>query len=161
MNHRTVRLHRRMRRALSAMAFVTAVLGASAAVAAPVTVYKTATCGCCEGWVTQMRESGFEVAANDVTQARLHEIKRAAGIGRDTASCHTAFIGDYVIEGHVPARDVRRMLMDEPTGVRGLAVPGMPLGAPGMEVPGRSERYRVLALDGDGGTRVYATHGLR
>lgn len=161
MNHRILRVHGRVRRALSAMAFVSAVLGSSTAVAAPVTVYKTATCGCCEAWVTHMRESGFEVAANDVTQARLYEIKQAAGIGRDAASCHTAFINDYVIEGHVPARDVRRVVADAPAGVRGLTVPGMPLSAPGMDVPGRSERYQVLALDGAGGTRVYATHGRR
>jgi len=135
----------------------TAAATPAAAIAADttlVTVYKTPTCGCCKAWVEHMRENGFRVVAidtNDVTP-----VKERHGVRQDHASCHTATVGGYVVEGHVPAADVRRLLAERPA-ITGLAVPGMPMGSPGMEGP-RSERYDVIAFTRGGHDRVYASH---
>jgi len=117
-------------------------------------VYKTPTCGCCAKWVDHMKESGFTVEVHDTSD--VAPIKEAAGISPQLTSCHTAFIGGYVIEGHVPAADVQRLLRERPT-ISGLAVPGMPSGSPGMEGP-VEERYDVLAIDRVGRPSVYASH---
>lgn len=119
-----------------------------------VTVYKSPTCGCCNAWVDHMRENGFRVVAVDTND--LDAVKASHGIRPEHGSCHTATVGDYVVEGHVPASDVRRLLSERPS-VAGLAVPGMPMGSPGMEGP-RSERYDVLAFERSGAARVFATH---
>jgi hypothetical protein len=120
------------------------------------TVYKSPTCGCCGAWVEHMREAGFTVEVEDV--ADLAPIKSRLGVPAGMASCHTAVIGDYVVEGHVPADDVRRFL-SEATDLAGLAVPGMPAGSPGMEVPGQpAASYDVMSFGKDGSTRVYASH---
>lgn len=116
-------------------------------------VYKTATCGCCKAWVDHMREAGFTVQAVDVEYAELLEKKRTHGVATGTESCHTAVIDGYVVEGHVPADVVARMLRERPD-VAGLAVPGMPMGSPGMEGPVK-QAYDILALEKDGSTRVY------
>lgn len=122
-----------------------------------VTVYKSASCGCCADWVEHMREAGFEVEARDVPDADLPAIKAEHGVGLSHQSCHTAVVGDYVVEGHVPADLVRRMLEEQPD-IAGLAVPGMPLGSPGMEVPdGTTQAYDVIAFTDDGEQRVYAS----
>jgi hypothetical protein len=120
-----------------------------------VTVYKSPTCGCCAAWVDHLEASGFRVETVDVDD--LDAIKVQYGIPDSLASCHTAVVGGYVVEGHVPAGDVHRLLRERPEA-GGLAVPGMPIGSPGMETPGRpSEPYAVLLVD-DGGTSVFARH---
>jgi hypothetical protein len=121
-----------------------------------VTVYKNAQCGCCTNWVEHLRQNGFEVTANDVDDVAA--IKKKLGVPEALASCHTAVVGRYVVEGHVPATDIRKMLAEKPTVV-GIGVPGMPIGSPGMEVPGRlPDRYVVTAFAKDGAQRVFASH---
>ncbi len=122
--------------------------------AALVRVHSSPTCGCCEKWVDHMRESGFQVEIDD-TDA-LAPIKERLGVPYGLGSCHTAEVDGYFIEGHVPAADVRRLLAERPAA-KGLAVPGMPLGSPGMEAA-RSESYRVLLVDHDGQEHVFAEH---
>ncbi|MFE8070237.1 DUF411 domain-containing protein [Marinobacteraceae bacterium S3BR75-40.1] len=136
------------------LAAITATFSLGAFAQSPITVYKTPWCGCCEGWITHLRENGFEPEVHD-TQT-INSIKEKVGLTRNLASCHTAFIGDYVIEGHVPARDIQRLLEEKPEA-KGLAVPGMPMGSPGMEGP-RSDRYAVLLFNEAGQTRVFATY---
>ena len=119
------------------------------------TVYKTPTCGCCRLWVDHVRENGFRATANDV--ADVSPVKNTHKVPSDLHSCHTALIGGYVVEGHVPAADIKRLLAERPD-IIGLAVPGMPAGSPGME-SGRVERYDVIAIGKDGSRKVWATHG--
>ena len=119
-----------------------------------VTVYKTPTCGCCSKWVDHMREAGFTVNATDLDD--LSSIKDQFSVAPENQSCHTAVVGGYVVEGHVPADVVRRMLSEKPD-IAGIAVPGMPIGSPGMEVEGRpADRYDVVAFDKNGHRHVYA-----
>jgi hypothetical protein len=107
--------------------------------------------------VEHLRKEGFDAAATNV--ANLEEIKTKNRVPAAVKSCHTAVVGGYVIEGHVPAADVHRLLKEKPKGVVGLAVPGMPMGSPGMEVAsGQTQPYRVLAFDTDGRTTVFASH---
>lgn len=124
-------------------------------VADSVTVYKDASCGCCRAWVQYMRDSGYAVRAVDVAAATLDSVKQAHGVPAGAASCHTALVGRYVVEGHVPADLVARMLRERPDIV-GLAVPGMVTGSPGMEGPD-PQHYTVVAMLKDGSTRPYAT----
>jgi hypothetical protein len=118
-------------------------------------VYKSPTCGCCTDWVDHLKENGFEVQVTETNN--LNPIKIDAGLTPSLASCHTAFIGDYVIEGHVPANDIRRLIADAPDA-KGLAVPGMPAGSPGMEMGDRKDRYQVLLFNTSGQTRVFSEH---
>jgi hypothetical protein len=118
-------------------------------------VYKTPTCGCCGKWVDHLRAHGFEVRTTDLP--RLDTVKRMNGVPRQLESCHTAIVGSYVVEGHVPAGDVLRLLAEKPA-ISGLAVPGMPAGSPGMEGP-NPERYRTFAFDGDANVSTFAVHG--
>lgn len=121
-----------------------------------VIVYKSPTCGCCSGWVDYMKEQGFQVQVHDVND--LNAIKRQFAVPSDLESCHTALHGGYVIEGHVSAEDIRRLLSERPA-VAGIAAPGMPVGSPGMEVPGRpADRYNVIAFDKSGARSTFATH---
>ncbi len=131
---------------------------ARAAAPQTVTVYKTPYCGCCKGWITHMTRAGFTVAVQEVED--LNPIRARHGVPFKLSSCHTALVGGYVIEGHVPPQDVTRLLKQRPKAV-GIAVPGMPIGSPGMESPsGQSERYAtLLLLDRKGRTRVFAQHG--
>ena len=125
----------------------------SAEAAPQITVYKNASCGCCHNWVEHLRDEGFEVTAVDVDN--LPAIKIANGISAELGSCHTAVIDGHVIEGHVPADAIRRMLKENPE-LAGLAVPGMPMGSPGMEVPsGEVQPHNVLSIDRQGSTQVY------
>lgn len=117
-----------------------------------VSVFKNAACGCCNGWVDHMREAGFDVEAHDV--GNLTEVKVASGVPGHMASCHTAHIDGYTIEGHVPADVIQRLLAERPD-IEGLAVPGMPIGSPGMEGP-NPQPYEVFAFDADGNTTVFA-----
>ncbi len=119
------------------------------------TVYKSPTCGCCKDWITYMRKEGFELKVIDMDD--LTEIKRGAGVPNAMESCHTGLIGSYVVEGHVPADLVRKMLAEKPK-ITGLSVPGMVNGPPGME-QGPKQPYQVIAFTRDGKSSVYARRG--
>ncbi len=119
-----------------------------------VTVYKSPTCGCCTKWISHLEGNAFEVEAVDLNDLRA--LKSMSGIPPEQESCHTAQVDGYVIEGHVPANDIRRLLAERP-GARGLAVPGMPMGSPGMEAP-NPEHYQVLLIGRDGSATVFAEH---
>jgi hypothetical protein len=118
----------------------------------PMLVYKDPGCGCCEKWVGLMRASGFAVSVRDTTE--MDPIKRRYQVGPALASCHTAIVSGYVIEGHVPADLIQKLLRDKPR-VAGLAVPGMVTGSPGMEGP-NPQPYQILAFDAAGKPSVYA-----
>lgn len=122
-----------------------------------VAIYKTPTCGCCSLWVKHLEQHGFTTKVTDMDS--VDDVKNANNVPRQARSCHTAIVDGYVIEGHVPAADVQRLLKERPRGVIGLAVPGMPIGSPGMEVQGMSaQQYNVLAFDKSGQTTVFAKH---
>ena len=104
-----------------------------------------------------LRANGFQVEAQNVSDARLLAVESEAGITNDLSSCHTARVGGYVVEGHVPAADIQRMLKERPS-IAGIAVPGMPMGAPGMEQGGRQDPYSVMAFTKDGRRSVFARH---
>jgi hypothetical protein len=127
------------------------ILAIQAAKAADMVVYKSPTCGCCDKWIEHMEEAGFRVEAKNVPD--LNPVKAEFGVARNLQSCHTATVGGYLVEGHVPADLVQRMLEEKPD-IRGLAVPGMPMGSPGMEGPYK-DAYNVLAIGTDGRTSVY------
>jgi hypothetical protein len=114
-------------------------------------VYKTPSCGCCKKWVEHLEANGFKVEVHDMDE--VEPVKVALGVPGQLASCHTAKVGDYVFEGHVPAETIQRVLREKPAAA-GFAVPGMPMGSPGMEGP-TTDRYDVVAFNEDGTTRVY------
>lgn len=121
-----------------------------------VTLYKNPTCECCADWGKHMEANGFRVDTKE-TGFDLNQIKAEHGVSPDLASCHTAVVGDYVLEGHVPADVVQKLLTERPQ-IRGLAVPGMPPGVPGMPDPGPNRApYQILAIQPDGSTQLYAT----
>lgn len=120
----------------------------------PVTVYKDPSCGCCKKWVEHMQASGFTVTSHD--DSDMDALKDHYGVPSGVRSCHTALIGSYVVEGHVPASDVDRMLKEQPK-VAGLALPGMVMGSPGME-GGMSKPYTVVAFQKSGTTTPFASH---
>ncbi len=123
--------------------------------AAPsVSVSKLVECGCCDQWAEHLRKNGFAVSVREVPD--LDPVRKKHGIPRDFGTCHIATVEGYVVEGHVPAADIKRLLREKPK-VAGLAVPGMPAGSPGMEGP-RSEPYEVLAFERGGAVRVYARY---
>lgn len=118
-------------------------------------VFRDPSCGCCHKWVEHLQSNGFAVTVHDAPSMKA--VKARFGVPSEIASCHTGEIGGYVIEGHVPAAAIRRLLVEKPQG-RGLAVPGMPIGSPGMEVDGRApEIYDVLLFGGGGEPRRFAT----
>lgn len=138
-----------------------AMLLAPAACAAPparaMTVFKDASCGCCSAWIDHMTAAGFKADAEDVDD--LAAVKTKYGVPEDLASCHTGVIDGYVVEGHVPAADVARLLKERPKAV-GIAVGGMPVNSPGMEVPGEpDEPYTVWLFDKAGKRIAFAQHG--
>lgn len=118
-----------------------------------VTVFKSPSCGCCGKWVEYMRRHGFTVVIRDMED--LAAIKKMAGVPDRLQSCHTAAMGGYVVEGHVPVEAIRRLLRDRPK-THGIAVPGMPAGSPGMESP-EPERYSVYSFDKNGKTNEFLT----
>lgn len=121
-----------------------------------ITVHRDANCGCCHLWIDHLRGQGFDV--DDRIEPDMSPVKQRLGIRPDHASCHTAEVGGYVVEGHVPASDIRRLLREKPP-IHGLVLPGMPLGSPGMEVDGVDVGpYTVLALGHEGKTVPYAEH---
>ena len=133
-------------------------LAGAPAVAAtpPMTVYKTASCGCCRGWITHMTRAGHRPKV--VVVETVAPLNTRHGVPFELSSCHLSTIGGYVVVGHVPAADIARMLKERPEAL-GITVPGMPLGSPGMERPdGRREAYETLLLLPGGKTRVFARH---
>jgi hypothetical protein len=122
-----------------------------------VIVFKNESCGCCKLWVRHLRDAGFAVEVHDIDN--LGPTKQRVGVPVPMGACHTAEIGRYFVEGHVPAEDIKRLLREGPDA-KGLTVPGMPVGSPGMEVPsGQSQPYDVYLVSKDGTTSVYAHHG--
>jgi hypothetical protein len=138
----------------AAFALFTFCLAHAQAAQPVVEVYKSAYCGCCEGWVAHLRANGFTVEAHDVPDPAAYRAR--FGIPQELGSCHSAKVGDYALEGHVPARDIARLLAEQPKA-RGLAVPGMPLGSPGMEAD-RAEAFDVMLIQADGKHTVYQHH---
>lgn len=121
-----------------------------------ITMYKNVGCQCCTRWANRLRAKGYSVAEKGVDD--LDSIKTRFNVGAKYQGCHTALIGGYVIEGHVPVKDIERLLRERPD-VKGLSVPGMPVGSPGMEVPGRiPDPYTVLLMKNDGSSEVYARY---
>lgn len=118
-------------------------------------VYKSATCGCCHEWVAHLRANGFTVKAYDV--ANPSDYREKFGIPNELGSCHTGIVAGYALEGHIPAQEIKRLLAERPKA-KGLAVPGMPLGSPGMEGP-RKDPYDVLLVQADGKHKVYKHYG--
>jgi len=125
------------------------------ATAKEMVVYKSATCGCCGGWIVHADKAGYKVTAHDTED--LYKYKTAAKVPDALQSCHTTLIDGYAIEGHVPMREIERLLKEKPDGALGLAVPGMPSGSPGME-NGRFDPYDVIIFFKDGKTEVYARY---
>jgi hypothetical protein len=120
------------------------------------TVYKSPTCGCCTSWVEHMENSGFKVSVVETND--MNPIKLELGVPVSMSSCHTAKIGNYFVEGHVPAEDVKRLLKEQPDAL-GIGVPGMPLGSPGMEVPsGETQPYTVTRVNKDGSLSIFSSH---
>ena len=120
-------------------------------------VVKDPGCPCCNGWIGHLRENGFAVSFEVRSLEDLAAFKRERGIPDDLVSCHTATIGDYTIEGHVPAKDIRRLLAERPAA-KGLTVPGMPIGSPGMGPEAAREAYEVILFGQDGGNAVFTSY---
>jgi hypothetical protein len=153
-------MHRNTIIVFAVTAAVAAGLGVAAAQRTPsgpaMEVFKTPTCGCCVKWVEHMRENGFTVRTTELDD--LSQIKASRGVPDSVQSCHTGVVNGYVVEGHVPAADVHRMLKEKPA-IAGIAVGGMPAGSPGMEYPGtKAQAYDVMSFDKKGATRVFAKH---
>lgn len=120
------------------------------------TVYRDPNCGCCEAWAKIAEDNGYHVAMLD--DPDMAAVKQRLGVPPQLASCHTALVGEYVIEGHVPLDQVARLLRERPSDIRGIAVPGMPIGSPGMEVPdGTMEPFQVIAFHQNGQTSVFTS----
>lgn len=122
--------------------------------ATQITVHKSANCGCCGHWVQHLEDNGFDVTVNNTNN--VHQVKRSQGVPSDLYSCHTATVGEYTVEGHVPASDIMSLLKDQPN-VDGIGVAGMPMGSPGMDSGSRAEPYNVMAF-GATGMEVYSSH---
>ena len=131
--------------------------GLAAPATVPIVVHRDAACGCCGAWVDHLRASGV-FAPSVRIQRDMGAVKTFLGVPAALASCHTAQVAGFVIEGHVPAKDILKLIRTRPAGVAGLAVPGMPAGSPGMEVPGRFDPYNVLAFRRGGETSVFAQY---
>jgi hypothetical protein len=127
--------------------------GASLFAAGTMVIYKSPTCGCCQKWVDHVKAAGFETKVHDVEN--VGTIKARHGVPAELSSCHTALIDNYVIEGHVPADVIQKLLKEKPAAL-GLAVPGMPMGSPGMEMGTQKDPYEVLAFTKNGKTTVFA-----
>ncbi len=140
----------------AASAFAASLLPALLTASSPpvsMMVYKDPSCGCCKKWIALMQSAGFEVSARDTPD--IQSIKRRYNVPAALSSCHTALVGGYVIEGHVPADLINKLLKDKPKIV-GLAAPGMPVGSPGMEMGGQKDAYDVVSFDAAGKSAIYA-----
>jgi|GEM_PF-553824 len=160
-NEELRRIDEKMRSKLRVGMMVTIILMMASAVVSGaettplVTVYKSPSCGCCRAWVSHMRSSGFKVEVFNVRDVTPY--KRVNGVTPELMSCHTAIVDGYIVEGHVPAADVYRLLQQRPA-VKGIAVPGMPVGSPGMEMGSRKDPYSVISFDEAGKTSIFARH---
>lgn len=123
-----------------------------------ITVWKTASCGCCKDWVAHLRKNGFDVVTNDVKETA--SMRSQLGLPEKFGSCHTGSLAGYVLEGHVPAREIRRLLREKPVAL-GLAVPGMPVGSPGMEMGKTRDAFDVLLVLSDGNSRIYQSYSSK
>ena len=150
-----------MKKVFTAIVIVGAVslgglVAAQRAAAPTVEVFKSPTCGCCANWVKHLEANGFKTRVTDVED--MTQVKAKYGVPGRLQSCHTAVVNGFVLEGHVPAADVQRLIKERPAVV-GVAVPGMPVGSPGMEVGNTVQPYSVLSFDKQGQTTVFASHG--
>jgi hypothetical protein len=146
----------RRRSLLAAVALLP--LAAHAQFRTEIQVYKSAACGCCKDWIKYLQANGFVVKATDVGDTA--PLRARFGLPARFGSCHTAMVDGYVVEGHVPVREIRRLLTERPTAV-GIAVPQMPIGSPGMDGPaykGQRDPYDVLLVMADGSSQVYASY---
>jgi len=142
--------------ASATLAVVLAVNVALAQGQTPIQVVRNQGCGCCLKWVALLEKAGFKATVTEATES--DRLKNSSGVPKGVRSCHTATVGGYMIEGHVPVADVKRLLKERPNVV-GIAVAGMPSGSPGMEVPGgETQPYDVVAFDKAGKTTVFASH---
>lgn len=144
----------------AALAVASALLPAAAQGRPAIALYRTTGCSCCELWAKRMEQAGFKVVTTDLAPGRLMRMKLDAGLKPEHASCHTAKIEGFTIEGHVPVREIERLLLER-LSVAGLAVPGMPLGSPGMEAGSKADAYDVLLFRADGSTEIYASYTAR
>lgn len=144
-------------RTLRFLAVSITLLTSTATLAAEIVeVHKTAQCGCCHLWVKYLEDNGFEVKVYD--RDDLYEYKEELGIKDNLWACHTALVGGYIVEGHVPVEDIKRLLAEKPEAM-GISVPNMPMGSPGMEVPGqKGPRYASFIFQKDGTAKVYKIH---
>ena len=122
-----------------------------------VEVEKTASCGCCVAWIRHLEDNGFQVSARNVSYGAMVRTKISMGLKQEQFSCHTARVGGYVVEGHVPAADIRRLLAEKPDAT-GLSVPEMPMGSPGMDFGTQRDPYDVLLVRRDGSAEVYSSY---
>ncbi|MFT3847369.1 MAG: DUF411 domain-containing protein [Propionivibrio sp.] len=141
-------------RKIAVMALLAGSLSAWAQTAATIDVYKSPTCGCCAKWIEHVQKAGFKVEVHEVTN--IPAARRTVGMPEKYASCHTAKVGGYAIEGHVPAADVQKLLKEKPKAI-GIAVPSMPTGAPGMDIP-NSPPYQTLLIQADASSSVFVQH---
>ncbi|QDP19910.1 DUF411 domain-containing protein [Sphingomonas xanthus] len=144
-----------MRKTLFGGIAFAAMFVATAAHAATMTVYKHPSCGCCAKWIEHVEQHGFTVDVVPTTE--MMALKTKLGVPDTQVSCHTAKVGNYVVEGHVPAQDIKRLLAQKPKA-RGIAVAGMPMGSPGMEHGDHREPYQTMLIGLDGKTKVFASH---
>ena len=121
-----------------------------------ITDYRSASCQCCKRWIDHLEKHDFIVKDNIVTNT--YDVKEAVGLPKQMASCHTAIVGDYVIEGHVPANDIKKLLTDKPTDIAGLSVPQMPHGTPGMETGMRYDDFNVISFTKQGETGIFQSY---
>ena len=144
-----------MRRSLLALCLFTSLANASEPLS--IDVHRDANCGCCKDWISHLEANGFQVSVHDSGNAQA---RTRLGVPDKLGSCHTGQVGGYALEGHVPARDIKRLLKERPKAV-GLAVPGMPVGSPGMNGPeyqGRKDPYDVLLIQANGSSKVYQSY---
>ncbi len=158
-----------LRKTLAALVFAAlpATLATAQTPQVVIDVVKNAGCGCCEGWIARMQEEGFTLFSQNLSSEELYDIKVSRGLSTELMACHTATVGGYTVEGHVPAREIRRLLAELPDAI-GIATPGMPLGSPGMDPIGAPsmgfsaddvEPFEVLLVLNDGSTEVFASYG--
>jgi hypothetical protein len=146
-----------IRQILTGAAVVTSLVASAPARAQEIEVFKSQSCSCCGLWIDHLKRHGLTPAPKNATVGELARIKAAAGLKPELQSCHTGKIAGYVIEGHVPAADIKRLLADKPDAI-GLTVPDMPIGSPGMEAGDHREPYEVLLVRRDGTTEVFARY---
>lgn len=151
-------LHRRQLLITTAALFTVAPACSGATPTLAITIYKDPSCGCCSAWADHLTSAGFTASVDEL--ADMAAIKAKFGVPDDLTSCHTGVVGGYAIEGHVPAEDIKRLLKEKPAAL-GLAVPGMPVNSPGMEVEGEADEHYTVWLFAKGGKRTaFALHGV-